>query len=285
VNDPTIAGGMGSNRHSLDEASAARLLQGAVHPDDAPPGYAAVAGLLATAASPAAVDEDAGATTISAMVEAIRGSGPIPETSRRRSMLGKLLAGKALAAVAAVALTAGGAAAATGTLPTPVQGAVSDAVSHIGVDIPHPNHGKSADHRQDGEHRQDGKNDQSGEDQDQPGSTDQADNHGQQTSDAAHDAKTDAKEAGDKVGPAVCAAVGSQCQAEKGNGSGDQGNPPATSGSDDDQGGQRGKSGDDHRRDEDHTTSPTTGSIATGEDHSGRDLPSSGNGKAGNQDN
>ena len=266
MNDPTIAGGMGTNRHPLDEASATRLLQGAVHPDDAPPGYAAVAELLATAASPPAVDEDAGADTISAMVEAVRNSGPIPETSRRRSMFGKLLAGKALAAVAVVALTAGGAAAATGTLPTPVQGAVADAVSHVGVDIPHPNHGKSAAHRQDGEHRQDGKNDKSGDDQDQPGGTDQADNHGQQTSGAAHDAKTDAKADGEKVGPAVCTAVGSNCPGKQDTGSGseDDSTPPDTS--------EHGKSGDDH-------------GIVTGEDHSGRDLPSSENGKAGKQDN
>lgn len=278
MNDPTIAGGMGTNRHTLDEASAARLLQGAVHPDDAPPGYAAVADLLATAASPAAVDEDAGAATISVMVEAIRGTTAIPEPARRKSMIGKLLAGKAVVAVA-LALTAGGAAAATGTLPDTVQGVVSDAVGLVGVDIPHPNHGKSAGHRKDGEHRQDGKNDQSGDDQDQPGSTDQP-NHGQVNSGAAHDAKTDAKEAGDKVGPAVCTAVGSNCPGKPE----DEGTPPNTSGSDD-QGGQPGKSGDEHGRDDDHATTPTTGSIATGEDHSGRDLPSSDKGKAGSQDN
>ena len=51
-------------------------------------------------------------------------------------MLGKLLAGKALAAIGVIALTASGAAAATGSLLTPVQGAVAGAVSHVGVDLP-----------------------------------------------------------------------------------------------------------------------------------------------------
>lgn len=150
MGERSIAGGMRPNRHSLDEDSAARLLQGAVHPDDAPPGYASVADLLATAASLPAVGEDAGAATIAAMVEAVRNCDPVPvpETGGRKSVLGKLFAGKALAAIATVALTAGGAAAATGTLPAPVQGAVADAVSHIGIDLPdnhnnHP-HGKAA---------------------------------------------------------------------------------------------------------------------------------------------
>ena len=277
MNDPTIAGGMSTNRHPLDEASAARLLQGAVHPDDAPPGYASVAGLLATAASPAVVDEDAGATTISAMVEAIRSSGPIPEASRRRSMIGKLFAGKALAAAAVVAFTATGAAAATGTLPTPAQAAVANAASHIGVNIPHPNHGKSAEHRKDAGHRQDTKNDQSGDGQTQPGTT-EADNHGQVTSNKAHDAKTDAKTDGDKVGPAVCTAVGSNCGTHDAGGSEDEGTPPSS---------QPGKSGEDHGPNDRATTptTPTTGSIVTGEEHSGRDLPSPGKGKAGSQDN
>ena len=85
MDDRSIARGMRPNRHPLDEDSAARLLQGAVHPDDAPPGYAAVADLLVNAASVPALDEDAGAATITAMVEAIRASAPVPETPRRKT--------------------------------------------------------------------------------------------------------------------------------------------------------------------------------------------------------
>src|SRR5437868_9195277 len=108
----TIARGM--RRNPLDEDSASRLLQGLVHPDDAPPGYGSAAGLLAAAAQLqlATIDEDAAATTVSAMVEAIRDGASTPQTQRRKPMLSKLLAGKALAAIGIVALTASGAAAA-----------------------------------------------------------------------------------------------------------------------------------------------------------------------------
>src|SRR5439155_27390614 len=101
MDERAIAGGMRPN-HPLDEDSACRMLQGIVHPDDAPPGFASVAGLLASAAQLPAVDEDAAVTTVSAMVEVIRGTTPVPEPLRRRSMIGKLFAGKALAAMATV---------------------------------------------------------------------------------------------------------------------------------------------------------------------------------------
>jgi hypothetical protein len=260
MSEPSIARGMRPNRYSLDEDSASRLLQGLVHPDDAPPGYGAVAGLLNSAAQTplGPVDEDVAGATVSAMVEVIRDATPAPQISRRKSMLGKLLAAKAVAAVAVLGLTATGAAAATGSLPDPAQGVVSDVVSHVGVNIPHPNHGKSADHRKDGKDHQDG-------DENEAGDTDQPDNHGQDTSDAAHDAKLNLPE-GEKLGPAVCAAVGSQCTKHD---SDDHGAP-----SGDDQSGEHGKSGEDHPAANDHANTPTTGSIQTGEDHSGRDLPS-----------
>jgi hypothetical protein len=133
-----------NRHHPLDEDSSSRMLQGIVHPDDAPPGYASTAGLLAIAAQLPVVDEDAAATTVAAMVEAIRGATPASGPLRRRSRIGKLVAGKAaLVAMATVALTATGAAAATGTLPGPVQGAVAGAVSHIGLTLP-DEHGANA---------------------------------------------------------------------------------------------------------------------------------------------
>ena len=166
MREPSIARGMRPNRHPLDEDSASRLLQGLVHPDDAPPGYGAVAGLLSSASQLplGPVDEDAAATTVAAMVEMIRDASPAPRISRRKAMLGKLLAGKALAAVAVIGLTASGAAAATGSLPDPAQNVVSGALSHVGVNVPHPNHGKSADHRQDGNDHQDGTGNEAGDD-------------------------------------------------------------------------------------------------------------------------
>ena len=260
MSNRAIAREMRPNRHPLDEDSASRLLQGLVHPDDAPPGYGAVAGLLASAAQPtrAAVDEDIAAATVSAMVEAIRGGESAPQTSRRKSMLSKLLAGKALAAIGVVALTASGAAAATGSLPDPVQNTVAGAASHVGVDLPTPNHGNSAGHRQDGVHRPSsddttsstvGSDDSSGSDNGQ----------GQDISKLAHDTKA----AGDPVGPTVCAAASDgKCQAGqhgKGSSSGEDHATTPTTGS--------VQTGEDHSNE--HATTPTTGSVQTGEDHSG----------------
>ena len=55
-------------------------------------------------------------------------------------MLGKLVSLKALGiAVPAMALTASGAAAATGSLPAPAQSAVHGALAHVGVSVPSGN--------------------------------------------------------------------------------------------------------------------------------------------------
>ncbi len=285
MGERAIARGMRPNRHPLDEDSASRLLQGLVHPDDAPPGYGSAAGLLAAAAQLhlATVDEEAAATTVSAMVEAIRDGASTPQTHRRRSMLGKLLAGKALAALGVVALTATGAAAATGTLPDPVQGAVAGAVSHVGVNLPDPGtHGQSADHRQDGVHRPTTDPGQSGDDHGQPGDPGQAGDHGQGSDIST---LTHSLPAGQPKGPTVCAAASDgKCQAgQHGQGSGDDSSTSSTVGSGEDHATTPTPgsiaTGEDHS--DDHATTPTTGSIATGEDHSGHDVGSSGEGESG----
>jgi hypothetical protein len=227
---------MRANHHNLDEDSASRLLQGLVHPDDAPPGYGAVAGLLNSAAQAplGPVDEDAAATTVSAMVEVIRDATPAPEISRRKAMLGKILAGKALAAIAVVGLTASGAAAATGTLPDQAQSVVSDAAGHVGLNIPHPNHGKSAAHRKDGKDHQKG-------DENESGDNGQSEDHGK--SGLVVEAKDGLTPGEDKIGPAVCAAV-SHDQAclkhDSSSESDDHGTPPPNPSEG------RGKSGEDH---------------------------------------
>lgn len=251
---------MNPHRQTLDDDSASRMLQGLVHPDDAPPGYASVAGLLTSAAQMPPLAEDAGTATICAMVEVIRaGAAPTPENSRRRSMLGKLFAGKALVALATVALTATGAAAATGSLPARVQDAVSEAVSHVGVDLP-ADAGKSADHRQDGDHPQSGDKDQPEEEQGQPiddGGEDAGDNgKGAEISDLTHDPALD----GEPKGPVVSdfASNGkSQAREEHGQPAGDS--------------------------DDTETPSVPAGSRATGEERSGRDLELSGKGKGSDQ--
>jgi hypothetical protein len=280
MSEPSIAQGMRPNHHSLDEDTASRLLQGVVHPDDAPPGYAAVAGLLHSAAQLplGPVDEDAAATTVSAMVEVIRDATPAPEISRRKSMLGKLLAGKALAAVAVVGLTATGAAAATGSLPDQAQAVVSDAAGHVGVNIPHPNHGKSKHHRQDGEHKPSGDDEApSGDDSGEP-------NKGMSgTVEELKNARATATDPG-PLGQDVCvvASKGNCVHPDPenaGKGGGDD-EAPETEGPKENQG-----RSDEHGKPEvTPPTTPATGSIATGEDHSGQDdLPVSDKGKAGSE--
>ena len=280
MSEPSIAQGMHPN-HPLDEDSASRLLQGLVHPDDAPPGYGAVAGLLSSAAqlSMGPIDEDAAANTVSAMVEVIRTARPIPQTSRRRAMLGKLLAGKALAAVAVIGLTATGAAAATGTLPDQAQSVVSGALSHVGVNVPHPNHGKSADHRQDGkDHSAGDDNGQSGDDHGQSGDA------GKGMSGTVATLKDGRSDNAGPLGQDVCKVASKGACVHDETGKSGEDHPPSTGPSDDHGNASAGESGEDHPVTEpgdDHATTPTTGSIVTGEDHSDRQLPSSGEDKSG----
>lgn len=284
MSEQPIARGMRPTLHPLDEDSASRLLQGLVHPDDAPPGYASVADLLSRAAQPSPLREDAGAATIAAMVEAIRSSAPAPVATpsrNKRSLLGKVFAGKALVAMGLV-LTAGGAAAATGSLPGPVQGAVAEAVSHVGVDLP-GNGGKSAAHRQDGEHRpaDKGKAGDKGQSGDQPAEdgTTTTTNKGSVISGLTHDPALD----GQPKGPVVCdVASQGRCQA------GDEHGKPAdgsttttTEGSGDGTTTTTADHGNKPAPGEGNTPPVTTGSKATGQENSGRDLtpPSTGNGK------
>jgi hypothetical protein len=279
VSEPSIARGMRPNRHTLDEDTASRLLQGIVHPDDAPPGYGAVADLLGAAAQLplAPVDENVAAGTVSAMVEVIRDAAPAPEISRRKSMLGKLLAGKALAAVAVVGLTATGAAAATGSLPDPAQAVVSDAAGHVGVNIPHPNHGKSKNHRQDGVHK--------------PDKADEApagdDNSGEEPtkgmSGVVRGIKAGRAANSGPLGQEVCKiASDNKCHSGSENkgqgGDDDETTPPGTDGENRGRGDE--KNGD-HGQPEATPTTPANpetpkGSLDTGAENSGRELPSGG---------
>ena len=257
---------MRPNRNSIDEDSASRLLQGLVHPDDAPPGYSAVAGLLNAAARLplGPVDEDAAASTVSAMVEVIRDAAPAPQLSRRKAMLGKLLAGKALAAFAVVGLSATGAAAATGSLPDQAQAVVSDAAGHVGLNIPHPNHGKSAAHRQD-------KNNKPSGDDEAPSGDDQGE--GSDISTWVHDNKATVE---GPFGQEVCQqASNNKCHSgaeNPGQGGGDDETTTHEPQGPKDDRGQRGE----HGKPADTPAQPTTpaGSIDTGAQHSERELPS-----------
>ena len=135
-----------THRDPLDPNTVERLLAGRVKPDDAPSGFGQVSRLLNAAASPAkgsAVAESAIVASMATAISALPQHTPI--VPRRKKMLTKLLSAKAaVAALAAVGLSATGAAAATGSLPTAAQDGVSKALSHAGVHVPK---GKSADHK------------------------------------------------------------------------------------------------------------------------------------------
>jgi hypothetical protein len=268
---------MRPNRHTLDEDTAARLLQGSVHPDDAPPGFGAVADLLSSAAkvTAAPVDENVAAATVSAMVEVIRDATPAPETSRRKTMLGKLLAGKAVAAVAVIGLTATGAAAASGSLPDQAQAVVSDAAGHVGVNIPHPNHGKSKNHRQDGAHKP------AGGDEAPAGDDNSGEEPTKGMSGVVRGIKAGRAANSGPLGQEVCKiASDNKCHSGSENkGKGDDDSAPPN-GSDDNPG--RGdENNGDHGKPEATPTTPANpetpkGSIDTGTQNSGRELPAGG---------
>jgi hypothetical protein len=120
-------------RDDLDPDTTNRLLSGRLDPDDAPPRHREVAVLLQAAhteARTSAVLDDA---LIAAMVDAI--VAPDLARSRRKHVLTRIVMTKA-AAVAVVALSATGAAAATGSLPDAAQDGFAHAAQHIGINLP-----------------------------------------------------------------------------------------------------------------------------------------------------
>jgi collagen type III alpha len=94
---------------------------------------APVASLLGALGAPADAEETAAGAAILARL-----TDGSPMGSARTRKLAGLAAGKLVAVAAVTVLTAGAAAAATGTLPAPVQSAVADAVSIVGIDLPSP---------------------------------------------------------------------------------------------------------------------------------------------------
>lgn len=116
----------------LDDTTAERLLSGVMQPDDTPPGFAGVAHLL-NAARPTAAASAAPRQILDALVEAV----DTPNTPRRKSMLAQLLSAKvATLAVGALAVSATGAAAATGNLPDAAQNRVAAIAENVGVTLP-----------------------------------------------------------------------------------------------------------------------------------------------------
>jgi hypothetical protein len=117
-----------------DQDTLERLLAGRLDPSDVPPGYEAVARLLAAATAPAAPDELAGEPEVLAEFAAVVPSHPPTLIPRRAPMLSKLASVKAAAAVLAAVLSIGGvAAAATGLLPSQAEQAADQAPSTTGA--------------------------------------------------------------------------------------------------------------------------------------------------------
>lgn len=124
--------------HPLGPGDADALLEGRLEPDDAPPGFQEVAAVVRSARSgPGAEDligEDAVVQVLVGAVEEHRGTHARGWRAPRRPST--LL--KVASAASALALAAALVAAATGSLPQPVQAALSRDLSHIGVDVPDP---------------------------------------------------------------------------------------------------------------------------------------------------
>jgi hypothetical protein len=122
---------------ALDDDLADRLLDGDLSPDQAPPGYAAVAALLAATVAPPSPAELVGQEAALAELQAVtrarralpRGSG---KPSRRRRV-GLLVA----VAVGALSIT-GIAAAATGTLPDPIRNTARRILATVDDTAPMP---------------------------------------------------------------------------------------------------------------------------------------------------
>jgi hypothetical protein len=121
---------------TLDDWTAERLLRGALPPDDAPPGYGAVATLLEAARTEVrtttAVATDG---MVTAMVAAVRrgDAAVVPRARRTRA--------KVAAAASAGVLALSGGMAAAGALPSTAQQQVSKALAKVGIEVPGRGHG------------------------------------------------------------------------------------------------------------------------------------------------
>jgi hypothetical protein len=104
---------------TLDDETADRLLAGRLDPADAPPGYAAVAKLVAAATAPAASDELArGPQAVARFAATARSGFPARASiTRRAGVPRRPRSVKAAVAVLAAVLSIGGVAAAAGVFP------------------------------------------------------------------------------------------------------------------------------------------------------------------------
>lgn len=104
---------------ALDDELVDRLLDGALAPDDAPPGLSTVAALVERAAGdPSQAELAGGAAVVAAMAAVLPDAGGVPEP-RRSSLMQGIVRAKVAAAIVASAVGLGAAAAAVGTIASP----------------------------------------------------------------------------------------------------------------------------------------------------------------------
>ncbi|HEV3265987.1 MAG TPA: hypothetical protein VG014_10720 [Acidimicrobiales bacterium] len=128
----------------MDPSTADQLFGGGIVPDDAPPGLRDLA-MLIQAAKPLAwtgggiVEDQVVAAFAATLRTPVDASADSYEAKKRMLTTWLSIKAAAIAAVAAAAVLGGGAAAAAaGSLPGPVQAAVSDALGHVGISVPNP---------------------------------------------------------------------------------------------------------------------------------------------------
>jgi hypothetical protein len=122
-------------RLPLDLDTADRLLGGSVAPQDAPPGYADVALLLAALEPPAPAELTPDAELVAYLTQSMRSSPSAKTRTSRRSILPRLKLASALATFAMIGTTT---LALAGSLPGAAQDVASSMLSEVGVSVPGP---------------------------------------------------------------------------------------------------------------------------------------------------
>ena len=124
--------------HRLDDVTADRLIVGQIRPDDAPPGYAAVAALIASARAEAQLHELSGEGAAKEQFTADQANLPAGQATNIAYLAPNRHKAKAAVGLIAgvVLLTGGAVAAATGSLPDSAQRFVHNSVARVGVSIP-----------------------------------------------------------------------------------------------------------------------------------------------------
>jgi hypothetical protein len=127
-------------RQPLDADTVDRMFAGAVHPDDAPPGFAEAAGVLRALSAPAVPAElERQADAVDRMRAEVRRNshGPV-RAARRTRMRRGLLKAKVGSMVVVGTLAATTGMAMAGALPGAAQGVAATVLSRVGISVPNP---------------------------------------------------------------------------------------------------------------------------------------------------